>query len=197
MYILPYSHWTSLSESESDTSGIIYPTHEELSELRWFRALQTLCKTLGGGAEWTTGKIAYDNGSRKISLQYYWDSINPDNSVDYIFYPKKGTLVLKSSGSAIKKEIDYSSLAGWDSALFHLYLTAVSGALWLPNITYIREVFAKQDSDKLVAYFKRTQDRLAQREADPLPDEFLSAVLKELDPEGSKRLRFRLSLGLQ
>jgi hypothetical protein len=198
MYILPYSHWTSLSESESESKepATISPTHEELSGLHWFRALDTLCKTLGGGTEWTTGKIAYDNGSRKISLQYYWDITNPDNIVDNIFYPKKGTLVLKASGNAIKRGIDYSSLAGWDSALFHLYLTAVSGALWLPNITHIREVFAKQDSDKLVAYFKRTQDRLAQREEDPLPDEFLSAVLKELDPEGSKRLRFRLSLGL-
>ena len=200
MYILPYSHWTRLSESESESKEPenISPTHEELSELRWFRALDTLCKTLGGGAEWTTGKIAYDNGSRKISIES--ESLiegNYNEYMDWIFYPQKGTLVFKPTGGSMKKGIDFSSLAGWDSALFHLYLTIISRQLWVNQIIPFKTMFERRDSATLIDIFDRANERRANQDNTTLPDEFLVAILKELDPEGSKGLRFRISLGLR
>jgi hypothetical protein len=174
------------------------PTHEELSGLHWFRALQTLCETIGGGAEWTTGKIAYENGSRKISIET--ESLtnrNYNEPIDWIFYPQRGTLVFKPSGGAVKKGIDFSSLPGWDSALFHLYLTIISRELLVDRIAPFKTMFERRDSDTLINIFDSANDRRANMDNTILPDEFLVAILKELDPEGSKRLRFRISLGLR
>ena len=185
---------STLNEPAADTpGGWITPTHEQLADLYWFKALGQVLGTISGSAFWRTGDRAYANGTRQLS-------IHRDDSYRleiFVFYPKRGTLVDPDGGQTIKSGIPFATLEDWNSALFLVYLKVIARLLGLRTLTGLRTAILGKDSSTITQFFNSINQHLQSVGVDPRPESFLFAILSEIStPEEREVIRDLIQLGL-
>lgn len=129
--------YIKLFEQFSDTGGS--PTHQELSQLYWFKQLEYL-----GEVEWITKKKSYSNGSRTMKISHSPIGIQfiagaGENIIsEYSFYPNGTTKRITHSGpdGDIKRKHNFDTIEGWNSALFEVYFNLCSRTI--TQISHIR-----------------------------------------------------------
>lgn len=179
-----------INESAQPVGTPIFPSHEELSGLKWFRALERVLATIEIEVKWNTGRVAYERGSRELITRY--DDSRENQKIDtFRFYPKTGTIYWNQF--TMKPGTRLDSLADWNEAIFAVYCKVVAGLLGLPNLTRLKSAILTKDSAQLVSMFNEVNER--RRET--LPEEFLFAILEEVfTPEEVDAIQDLLDLGL-
>lgn len=187
MEIKSFRHWIV----EQAESGIepIYPTHDELSQLSWFQALERTLATEEIGVLWNTGKVAYAKGTRKLGIVY-------GRTVDdYTFYPRRG--VVRNGAFSVKEGIPFDSMEAWNAALFSVYTRIVSGIFGHASRTKLENAIIQRDQEAIVRFFTEINRHLEQFDQEPRSDAFLFAILHEIStPEEAAVMRELLTLGL-
>ena len=183
----------SPSYPNTPADGWIAPTHEQLADLYWFKALGQVLGTISGSAFWRTGDRAYANGTRQLSIHRdysYRDEL-------FVFYPKRGTLVDPDGGQTIKSGIPFATLEDWNSALFLVYLKVIARLLGLRTLTGLRTAILGKDSSTITQFFNSINQHLQSVGVDPRPESFLFAILSEIStPEEREVIRDLIQLGL-
>lgn len=97
-----------------ESVGPYIPTHEELENLPVFKEIQRAFAKVSPG--WTTGRDAYSRGTRTLR-------VHP--SVNWSFYPYKGTIVRVEGGGTQARGVDFSSPDAWDDALLKIFISSL------------------------------------------------------------------------
>ena len=161
------------------------PTHAELEELHWFQSLKRTLNTIDIDPEWTTGKLAYSRGNRKLSV----------SRDEFIFYPLRGTII--NNAFTMRAKLPFDSLEAWNAALFVVYTKVIGGRLGLGNARQFSRAVLTRDSTKITDMFNQLNDHLAGYGIDPRPKAFLFSILQEVSsPEESSAISDLLDLGL-
>ena len=158
---------------ESEESGVLVPSHEELRELPWYVWLSALVHSIGRDAKWVTGSRAYANHTRNLAV---------DRNL-YGIYPTHG-FVYRNSHSMLKRA--FSSLEDWNETLFDIYGRELADLLKVSTKT-IKKIYRERDAE--------TVSRLWS--AKMLPDSVLSAMLLPISsPEEAENYLYLAKMGL-
>ena len=171
--------------NEQEKVEPIFPTHAELEGLHWFQSLKRTLNTIGDEPEWTTGKLAYSRGTRKLSISR--DEFN--------FYPLTGKII--NGAFTMRAKLPFDSLESWNAALFPVYTKVISSRLGLNNSKPFSNAIVGRDSAKIIDWFNQVNQHLAEYNIDPRPEAFLFSILHEIStPDERAVIDDLLQLGL-
>jgi len=198
--LLDFSQWIQEGVDNSfdigdgtPVPGWIAPTHEQLADLFWFKALRRVLETVGGSSSWITGDRAYANGTRIMSCRI--DDTYSYHDERFAFYPKNGTIVNPDGGRSVKSGLPFATLEDWNLALAWIYFKTLARFIMTAKPKEISKLVLAKDSDALEQMFSDANQFRERNHIALLPDGFLFAILTQ-SPEEVEVMQDLRRLGL-